>query len=330
MVRNRVHRDRRLEPGRGTVSMSASSPAPCPLIEADGVSRRHGMRIALADFSLSVRAGEAVALVGANGAGKTTALRLLALRARPDSGRVRIAGRDGGRAGASLRRRIGLLAQVPSIAGEFSVREGVSWSARLHGLRGAELRRAVDEALTLMDLETVSHRRAGNLSQGVRQRMALAQSLAHAPEVLLLDEPTAGLDPGQAAALRARLAGLRDGRALVIATHLAEDLRPLCQRALVLRAGRPAGTVDLERRADDLLIRLTPTPQPEDIESLPGVATVTAVEGGYLRITLSQPGARGTLVTAIASRGWDLLEWRPAAEALDVLLRDPGDGSPAC
>jgi ABC-2 type transport system ATP-binding protein len=178
----------------------------------------------------------------------------------------------------------------------------------------------VDQALEALDLDPVARRRVGNLSQGYRQRTALAQALVHDPELLILDEPTAGLDPAQAAALRHRLQALRAHRAIVFSTHLAEDLRDGCDRVLALRAGRLVGEVDRQRHARTLWLRLERPPTAEALLGVHGVEDAQPVGKGGFRVTLAPAASADALLAAVLSSRWVLREWRTADPGLDLLL----------
>lgn len=291
--------------------------AETPLLEAAGLSRRFGANVALSDFSLRLRRGEMVALVGPNAAGKSTALRLLAARLKPQAGELRI---DGRRAARRMRRRIGFLPQRLPVHPEMTVRESVAWAAAVYGIAGASRHAAVERVLDALDLEGVARRRVGNLSQGFRQRTALGQALAHDPDILILDEPTAGLDPTQAASLRQRLQTLRTGRAIVFSTHLAEDLRDGCDRVVALRAGRVAGSLSTRECARTLWLRIGRAPSMEALRCIDGVAGVQPAGDGGFRVTLIGSTSGEALLAEVLARKWDLLEWRAGDPGLDLLL----------
>lgn len=192
----------------------------------------------LQGLSFSLTAGERLAVLGVNGAGKSTLLQLLAGTLAPTSGRVRLRGETLHGGPASLRRHLGYLPQRPPLYPELSARENLAWAGRLRGLQGSALRHAVDAGLQQVGLEPVGARLAGRLSGGMAQRLGLAMALVHRPALLLLDEPTAGLDPLQTEEIRGLLSSLVPDATLVLATHLLDDVRLLCRRVLVLDDGR--------------------------------------------------------------------------------------------
>ena len=209
-----------------------------PVVEARGLAKRYGPLAALDGIDLSVPAGEAIVLLGANGAGKSTLLRLLATLTRPSGGRLRLFGEevvssDAGR----LRSRIGFLSHQTFLYEHLTGRENLLFYARLYGLPEPE--RVAREALDAARLLDRQEDRVGAYSRGMQQRLAIARSLLHAPEMVLLDEPFTGLDRESSARLEERLRQLRSaGRTCVMATHDLEQGLRVADRVLVLRHGR--------------------------------------------------------------------------------------------
>lgn len=210
-----------------------------PALAVVGLRKRFGRGYAIDDVTLQIPAGAAVALLGANGAGKTTFLRLCATLLRPTAGSLSVFGIDASRHGAAARRRLGLLGHDTFLYADLSARENLLFYARLFGLDDPAAR--VAAMLERLDLVGWSQRPVRTLSRGLMQRCALARALLHSPELLLLDEPFSGLDVHAAGGLHDVLAHAhRAGTTIVMSTHdLAQGLA-LCTSALVLRAGRVA------------------------------------------------------------------------------------------
>ncbi|MDJ0741279.1 MAG: ABC transporter ATP-binding protein [Gammaproteobacteria bacterium] len=187
---------------------------------------------------LELRGGDRLGLLGINGAGKSTLMQLLAGVLVPDAGSVRVLGHDLHDDRVDPRRHLGFLPQQAPAYGELTVRENLAWAGRLRGLAGAPLGRAVDSALQRTGLGDVADRLAGRLSAGMLQRLGLAQALLHEPRILVLDEPTAGLDPLHTEQLRTLLRALPGETAVVLATHLLDDVQQLCDRVILLDRGR--------------------------------------------------------------------------------------------
>ncbi len=203
-----------------------------PAIEAEGLMQRYGRSLALRGVDVRLPTGGRLAVLGDNGAGKTTLLRILATADRPAAGRLSLFGLDALRHRSALRPRVGWLAHQTGLYGALTARENLEFFCALHALPPAWAARC----LAQVGLEADSERRAGELSRGRQQRLAIARTLLHDPELLVLDEPDTSLD----AAGRDLLAGLAEGRTLVFATHDRELAARLADEALVLRAGSVA------------------------------------------------------------------------------------------
>jgi ABC-2 type transport system ATP-binding protein len=210
------------------------------LVAAERLARRFGDAAAVRDVTFGVDRGEVVALLGHNGAGKSTTMRILAGALVPTGGRATVAGIRCDQLAA--RRHVGWLPETPPLTAELTVLEQLRFAARLRGAPAAEVERvsALCELLPLQDALT------SILSKGMKQRVGLAQALIGDPEVLLLDEPTAGLDPGQAAATRALIRTLGEQKAVLLSTHLLSDVAALCARAVLMSAGKSVAEIRLD------------------------------------------------------------------------------------
>ena len=222
----------------------ASAPSHGPLLQIGGVSRRFGKVVALAEVGLTVGAGEVVGLLGPNGAGKTTLLRIAAGLLRADEGHVLIGGRPQGLHACALRREVGFVSVDLPPFPEFSPREMLDFTLAMHGHPRRERRERVRQALSAYRLDGFAGKKAAALSTGMRQRLRIACALAHAPALVLLDEPTGGLDPEAQREFRELFrAATGGGRGVLISTHDLPEAADLCQRILFLREGRMASEV---------------------------------------------------------------------------------------
>lgn len=228
------------------------------LLEVEHLARRFGRIEAVRDVSLSLARGRVLGLLGINGAGKTTTLRLLAGTLAADRGRVRVAGRDVSREPRAQRELVAYAPEHPALYPHATIYEALNFAARLRNLRGERARAAVDRALSRCDLGALAHRLIGRLSRGQQQRVGLAQALVHEPALILLDEPTAGLDPVQAAATRAWIGSLREHAAVIVSTHLLGDVRACCDEVAILHEGQIAfsGALDAWLADDAIEVRL--------------------------------------------------------------------------
>lgn len=287
------------------------------LLQARDLGRGEGSRLRVAGVSLELARGQALGLLGVNGAGKSTTLALLAGVLRPTAGQVKVAGLDLQRQPRLAKRHLGLVPERPPLYPNLTVDENLDFAARLHGLGGRALAAARKRVKRQLELEHFGRRLAGRLSKGMGQRVAIAQALLHDPQVLILDEPTAGLDPAQARALRELLAELRPRRALVLASHILLDVERLCDEVLVLRAGRVVTQAPV-RGSEGARVRLLQPPAPAALEELPGVKAARPGEEGWFLLELE--GAPADLAQRIAARGWGLAAFVPAGRDLEALL----------
>lgn len=211
-----------------------------PLIEAAGLVRRFGDRLAVDALSLMLRPGSILALLGPNGAGKTTTMRMLAGLLAPDAGMARICGEVLGRSeagNAAIRARVGLVPEQPGFYERLSARDNLRFFAGLHGLGDAAIEERIEAELARFRLADRGADRVGSFSKGMRQRLSLARALLHRPQVLFLDEPTAGLDPKATAEMHLRLRELRaEGSGIILSTHVLEEAEALADDLVVIDA----------------------------------------------------------------------------------------------
>ncbi len=211
-------------------------------IEVEGLAKRYGDLEAVRDLSFSIRAGEVVGFLGPNGAGKTTTMRMLTGFVPATDGVARIAGHDIFSEPLAARRALGYLPETPPLYPEMSPLSFVDFVARLKDVPRTERPEAVDRALELCGLQEVRRREIRQLSKGFRQRVGLAQAIVHNPPVLILDEPTIGLDPIQIREIRALIQDLAasGGQTVILSTHILAEVEAICQRVILIDRGRKA------------------------------------------------------------------------------------------
>jgi ABC-2 type transport system ATP-binding protein len=303
------------------------------LIAVEHLTKFYGSTRAVDDVSFSVGAGEVAALLGPNGSGKSTVMRCLIGYFSPTAGRLRVGGVDVAERPVAARRQVGYLPEQVMMYPDLTVRRYLAFVAEVKGIRGAARRRAVGDVLEQCSLADVADRHTGKLSKGYRQRVGLAQALLGDPEVLVLDEPTVGLDPVQTVEMRRLIQALR-GRTVLLSTHILSEAAAVCSRVVILSRGRLVAedtaeglarrieglghlTVRVEGPADDVATALA---------ALPGVAQVTArpPDGGaghLFTMTVPDPLAvQRQLGAAVLARGWVLLELRSDAPSLEDLF----------
>lgn len=208
------------------------------MIEVQGLTKRYPTQVAVADVTFSVREGEIVGFLGPNAAGKTTTMRVLTGFLPPSAGAARIAGHDIVSDSKRARASLGYLPESAALYPEMRVREYLAYRARLEGISGSAIRARVDQAIERCLLQEVADRKCENLSKGFRQRAALAGALVHEPPVLILDEPTVGLDPAQIIKIRDMIRELGRQRAVLLSTHILPEVDAVCDRVLIIDRGR--------------------------------------------------------------------------------------------
>jgi len=208
------------------------------MIEVANLTKRYAGQAAVSNISFSVRRGEIVGLLGPNGAGKSTTLRILACYLPATSGTVRVAGLDVYERSDEVRRRIGYMPENNPLHHDMRVREYLKFRGRLKGLSRKRCRERVDVVMEQCGLSEVSRRIIGHLSKGYRQRVGLADALVHEPELLILDEPTIGLDPNQIRSVRQLIKGLGAAHTVVVSTHLLPEAEMTCNRMVIMYEGK--------------------------------------------------------------------------------------------
>jgi ABC-2 type transport system ATP-binding protein len=208
------------------------------MIEVQNLTKRFAAQAAVSDVTFSVRQGEIVGFLGPNGAGKTTTMRVLTGFLPPSEGRASVAGHDIVAQSRQARANLGYLPESAALYPEMRVREYLAYRARLEGLVGPGVKTSVDEIIGRCLLEEVADRKVENLSRGYRQRAALAGALVHRPPVLILDEPTVGLDPAQIIKIREMIRSLGRERAVLLSTHILPEVDAVCDRVLIIDRGR--------------------------------------------------------------------------------------------
>jgi len=253
------------------------------MIEVENLTKRYGPTLAVSDVSFAAQKGEVLGFLGPNGAGKTTTMRVITGYLPPSEGRVRVAGYDVVEEALESKRRTGYLPEAPPVYPDMSVDEYLAFVGRIKGVARRELKSRLDDVAQRCAITDVRHRQIGKLSKGYRQRVGLAQALIHNPEVLVLDEPTAGLDPKQIIETRQLIKGLAGLHTVILSTHILPEASKTCQRVVVINAGKivAAGTPDeLTRRLQGFeTILLTVEGAAAEVrEKLQRVAGVTQVE----------------------------------------------------
>lgn len=304
------------------------------MIRARELTKRFGSFTAIEDVSFTVASGEIVGFLGPNGAGKSTTMRILAGVFPPTRGSAEVAGYDVAREPLRARAVIGYFPERISLYLDMTVARYLRYAGEMKGLSGSVVSEGVAEALASCALESVASRLIGTLSKGFRQRVGIAQALVASPRVLILDEPTAGLDPEQVADVRELIGNLRGERTVILSTHILSEVEATCDRVIIMHRGRILAvdtTANLNqrlRRGSQFYLEVR-GPRADVLGTLGAVAGVAAVELGdptadgtlALVVDTAEGGdLRETLAATVLGHGWGLRELRPVTLSLEEIF----------
>src|ERR1700680_1938581 len=212
------------------------------MIKVEGLSKRYARTLAVDNISFEVQKGQIVGFLGPNGAGKTTTMRILTCFLPPSAGTANVAGFDVLEQPMEVKKRIGYLPETPPLYPEMEVREYLTFVGKLKGMSGASLALRVDEVAERCAIADVKNKLLGKLSKGYRQRVGLAQAIIHNPDVLILDEPTAGLDPKQINDTRELIRSLKGDHTIILSTHILPEVEQTCQQVIIINKGKLVAT----------------------------------------------------------------------------------------
>jgi ABC-2 type transport system ATP-binding protein len=299
------------------------------MIEAQNLVRRYGDFTAVDDISFSVGEKEIVGILGPNGAGKTTTIRMITGFLPPTGGKVTVAGKDLFESPREARRQVGYLPENVALYNEMRVEEYLAYRARLEGLSRADARDAIGNTVERCLLTDVRHQIIGTLSKGFKQRVGLATAILHRPQVLVLDEPTVGLDPRQIIAIRELIRELGRERTLLLSTHILPEVELLCSRVVIIDRGRIVAQGTPESLRESWIgnpgLRVTLKNPPAGAgEALAGIDGVTGVrpagDGGFVVDVRSGADLREEVFRMAVERGWVLLELARGRASLEDLF----------
>ncbi len=318
------------------------------MIKVNGLTKRYAHTTAVDQISFEVQRGQIVGFLGPNGAGKTTTMRMLTCFLTPTGGTATVAGFDIIEQPLEVKKRIGYLPETPPVYLEMRIAEYLAFVGQLKGLSGQELRTRVDYACERCAVADVRNKIIGKLSKGYRQRVGLAQAIIHNPDVLILDEPTAGLDPKQINETRDLIKSLAGDHTIILSTHILPEVSQTCEQVIIINKGKIVATdtvSNLQQRArsgESVLVEvagrsgsLDPAAVQRKLEQIAGVSRVLPKADGQKRIIFEveatkDQGVRGNVARAVVESGWDLNELRPAALSLEeIFLQLTGSEAPA-
>jgi ABC-2 type transport system ATP-binding protein len=312
------------------------------MIQVEGLTKRYARTVAVDNISFEVAKGEIVGFLGPNGAGKTTTMRVLTCFLPPTSGKVTVAGFDVLEAPLEVKKRIGYLPETPPLYPDMEVSEYLTFVARIKGIPSKDIPRRVEEAASRCAVNDMRNRLISKLSKGYRQRVGLAQAILHNPDVLILDEPTAGLDPKQIIETRELIASLAGDHTIILSTHILSEIEHACNKVIIINRGKLQAIDTVEnltnrlRGAEVVLLTVEGAPHADAVrsrlEQLPGISRVELKDAQGLRFTFEVEGlkgqlARGEVARAIVHAGWDVFELKNLGFSLEeVFLQLTGPG----
>ncbi len=305
------------------------------MIEVQHLTKRYGRVTAVDDVTFRVERGEILGFLGPNGAGKTTTMRVLTGYVPATSGHAVVAGFDVFEQPLEAKRRTGYLPETPPLYPEMTVQEYLGFVAQIKGVPSGERKSRVSLAMEKTRVTDMAARHCGKLSKGYRQRVGLAQALIHNPDVLILDEPTAGLDPKQIIETRELIKQLAGDHTIILSTHILPEVAQTCQRVVIINRGRVVAVdtpENLTRRLDGaqtMYVQLDGEAEGAAgaLARLPGIAGVTEVDrkAGFVGFEVESEAGRdlrGDIARAVVTGGWGLLELRPVRISLeDIFLQ---------
>ncbi len=308
------------------------------MIKVKDLTKRYARTTAVDQITFEVEKGQIVGFLGPNGAGKTTTMRMLTCFLPPTAGMATVAGFDVLEHPLEVKKRIGYLPETPPLYPEMDTAEYLRFVGKLKGLSGAELDKRVDYACERCAITDVKHRLLGKLSKGYRQRVGLAQAIIHNPDVLILDEPTAGLDPKQINETRDLIKSLAGSHTIILSTHILPEVEHTCEQVIIINKGKLVATDsvrNLQARArgvESVVVEVAgrngtlerPAVQ-EKLQRVSGVSRVLFKQEVDSRAVFEVESSKGKLVRgdlarAVVESGWDLNELRPAAMSLEEIF----------
>ena len=304
------------------------------MIEVEKLTKRYGDRIAIEDVSFRVEKGEILAFLGPNGAGKTTTMRILTGFMPATTGVARVCGYDVFNDPTQVKRRIGYLPESPPLYTEMTVREFLIFVARIKGLPRSKQKLSLSRTLERCGLTDVPDRLIANLSRGYRQRVGLAQALIHDPEVLILDEPTIGLDPKQIIDMRKLIKELSGEHTVILSTHILQEATALCDRVIIIHQGKIRAIDSPEQlsakmRQSEKISITTKNASPDAsslLSNLPHVINVIleSQSDGQSFVVESELGydIREDVSKCVVQKGWGLLELKSVSMTLEDVFME--------
>ena len=291
-------------------------------ISARALTRRFGAYTAVNAVDLELKRGEVLGFLGPNGAGKTTTMQMLTGNLAPTEGEVNICGIDLLARPAAAKAKIGYLPEHPPLYRELTVDEFLGLAVKLHRVPKPGRRAAIDQAKRSCGLSDVGRKLIGTLSKGYQQRVGIAQAIAHEPDVLILDEPTAGLDPNQIREIRLLVRTLGGAHSVILSTHILSEVEAICDRVQIMNHGKivysdTIAALKAFHSGRTIVLGLHRPPQAAELGAVPGVTAVETVDPHRFRLQFAERDPTEELVRLCVQRNWGLFQLSPAQSSLE-------------
>jgi len=310
-----------------TKPLSTETPA-TPLLQVENLSRQYGPIAAVNNISFSLQRGEVLGFLGPNGAGKSTTMKMITGNLAPSQGSMIIDGFDMQQQPKEAKNALGYLPEQPPVYKELTVDEYLLYCARLNRIAKSKLASALDNAKQRCGLTQVGKRLIGNLSKGYQQRVGIAQAIIHGPELVILDEPTVGLDPIQIREIRALIRELGKEHSVILSTHILPEVQSTCDRVQIIKQGALVFNDTIEgmirrMQSSSLITQFSTPPALEALRAIPGVSGVETLPEQRFRLQFPpEHSPAEQVVQQAVTQGWGLRELTPERMSLEQVFVD--------
>ncbi|MBF9254415.1 gliding motility-associated ABC transporter ATP-binding subunit GldA [Pontibacter sp. 172403-2] len=298
-------------------------------VEVKNLTKMFGTQRAVDDISFAVEQGQILGFLGPNGAGKSTTMKIATCYLPPSAGTILVNGHDVVQEPLAVRRAVGYLPEHNPLYLDMYVHEYLQFTASVYGLKGKAARERVQEMVDLCGLTLEQGKKIGALSKGYRQRVGLAQALVHDPPVLILDEPTTGLDPNQIVEIRALIKRIGQDKTVIFSTHIMQEVAAICDRVVIINRGKLVANSDVaslqagDRDEKTTLVEFEQPVEAEALQSIPGVLQVSIAQGYTYRVTSRRDAdIRASVFRIAAERNWPLVGLRQEENSLEKVFQE--------
>ncbi|MDX8379170.1 MAG: ABC transporter ATP-binding protein [Gallionella sp.] len=303
-------------------------------LSARNLMRRFGQQLIIHDLSLELKRGEVLGLLGHNGAGKSTTLQMLTGCILPNSGEIDICGINLRHKPSLAKSHIGYLPETPPLYKELCVDDYLTFAARLRGIKSSGIADALKQATQRCGLESVRKKIISTLSKGYQQRVGIAQAIIHHPDVIMLDEPTVGLDPTQIRDIRELIRELGDSHSVILSTHLLGEVQSVCDRVAIMQHGRliygdTSARMKKYQKIAGFIISLRNPPELRELRDIPGISQVEQISATQFRLLHTENvNPSSMLLSTAAEKNWQLEQLTPLQATLeDIFIKITREGS---